>query len=53
MRNSIKSILKEEIQHAYIKKVIQHLLKNVKGGARIPRFADIINAYGLTEKDVE
>lgn len=53
MRNSIKSILKEEIQYTYIKKVIQHLLKNVKGGARVPRFVDIINTYGLTEKDVE
>ena len=53
MRNSIKSILKEEIQHAYIKKVIQHLLKNVKGGAQVPRFIDIITTYGLTENDVE
>ena len=53
MRNSIKQILEEETQPTYIQKVVGHLLTNIKGGAHVPRFIDIITTYGLTENDVE
>ena len=53
MRNSIKQILQEETQYNYIQKVVGHLLTNIKGGAHVPRFIDIITTYGLTENDVE
>ena len=53
MRNSIKQILQEETQYKYIQKVVGHLLTNIKGGAHVPRFIDIITTYGLTENDVE
>jgi len=53
MRNSIKQILREEIKPTYVQKVVGHLLTNIKGGAQVPRFIDIITTYGLTENDVE
>ena len=53
MRNSIKQILQEETQQTYVQKVVGHLLTNIKGGAHVPRFIDIITTYGLTENDVE
>jgi len=53
MRNSVKQILQEETQSTYVQKVVGHLLSNIKGGAHVPRFIDIITTYGLTENDVE
>ena len=53
MRNSIKQILREETKSTYVQKVVGHLLTNIKGGAHVPRFIDIITTYGLTENDVE
>ena len=53
MRNCIKHILKEETNPTYVQKVVGHLLTNIKGGAKVPRFRDIVSEYGLTDDDIE
>ena len=53
MRNCIKHILKEETNPTYVQKVVGHLLTNIKGGAHVPRFRDIVSEYGLTDDDIE
>ena len=53
MRNSIKQILQEETKPTYVQKVVKHLLTNIKGGAHVPRFRDIVSEYGLTDDDIE
>ena len=53
MRNCIKHILKEETKPTYVQKVVGHLLTNIKGGAKVPHFRDIVSEYGLTDDDIE
>ena len=42
-----------ESQYNYIQKVVQHLLKNIKGGGPTPSHRDIIRNYGLQQFDVD
>ena len=52
LSNHIKQILKEETRYNYIKKIVKHLLQNIKGGAPTPRIDDIIATYALTKNDI-
>ena len=53
IKKLLKEIREEKNQYDYAQKIVKHLLSNVKGGAQIPRFIDIVTTYGLTENDVE
>jgi len=53
MRNFIKQILKEETQHDFIQKVIQHLKTDILGNISWPTKKDIIFNYGLQQNDID
>ena len=60
LKNEIKkkksvneTLIHENTQSDYIHKVVQHLLKDVKGGAPTPSHEAIIRNYGLQPFDVE
>ena len=60
LKNEIKkkksvneTLIHEDTQSDYIQKVVQHLLKDSKGGAPTPSHAAIIQNYGLQPFDVE